>query len=381
MRFNTPSLAACAALALTLTATACTSGSTVDDDPEAAQAPGALGSVNAGYVTGIDQMGLPAAQEQGFFEQVSLTVDIADGFPTGVAAVEALHAGQVDIVQIGVPGIMDIGAGSDTVFVGHYSGSPTQRNIDDTLSLVAGEDSDIDPEDLRTLRGTKIATSFGTINHLYILGILQDLRIDVEEVTLVNTSPPDMAIALETGAVDALVGWDPVPLLAVDQVEGSFEVVRGGSYIPYVGYLVTTPQFLEENPDEIKAFLTARAMADQWMREDFEGAADVAVRWLDGTDPDIALAAMEFNAVQLDPRFSACNYLALDTVARMLDKEGSVNFEYNFGVSDVMQPGLMLEVQAENPELFEDLPQIPEQAQVEADHNFVEEVDKTVCEV
>lgn len=381
MRLNTPLPVASAALALTLMATACTGGATVNDDDEAPRAAGDPGSLNAGYVSGIDQMGLPAAQEQGFFEDQNLDVTIANGFPTGVAAVEALHAGQVDIVQIGVPGIMDLGAGGETVFVGHYSGSPTQRNIDDTLAVVAGEDSDIDPEDLSTLKGTKIATSFGTINHLYILGILQDLRIDVEEVTLVNTPPPEMAIALETGAVDALVSWDPIPLLAADQVEGAYDVVRGGAYIPYVGYLVTTPQFLEERPEAVSAFLAARAAADQWMRQDPEGAADIAVRWLDGTDPEVALAAMEYNTVQLDPRFSACNYLALDTVAKMLDMEESVDFAYNFDVSEVMQAGLMLQVMEDYPELFSDLPEIPEQAQVQADHNFVEEVDKTVCEV
>ena len=42
-----------------------------------------------------------------------------------------------------------------------------------TLALIAGKDSGIVKGDLKSLKGKKIATSFGTINHLYVLAVLE----------------------------------------------------------------------------------------------------------------------------------------------------------------------------------------------------------------
>ena len=48
--------------------------------------------------------------------------------------------------------------------------------------------------DLKSLKGKKIATSFGTINHLYILALLEKAGLTPQDVTLVNTPPPDMTV-------------------------------------------------------------------------------------------------------------------------------------------------------------------------------------------
>ncbi|MFD6094690.1 ABC transporter substrate-binding protein [Nocardiopsis flavescens] len=371
--------AAILAGSLALTMTACTGGSTVEDPVDGATAGAVSGALTAGYVGGIDQLGLPLATELGYFEDRGLDVTLADPFPTGVDAITALEAGEVDIIQVGVPGVVAIHNGVDLTVVGNYSGSSTQRSVDDTLALVAAEDAGIDPEDLSTLEGASIATSFGTINHLYLLGLLKDLRIDVEDVELVNTAPPDMPVALETGGVDAITSWDPWPLTALDQVQGSYEVVRGGGYIPYIGYIMATPSFLEENPDLVEAFLAARATTDQWIRRNPDQTAEAATRWLSGTDPDIASAAMEFNVQQLDPRFSSCNYLALDTVANLLEEQEVI--EYDFDINTVVDHRLILNVQESHPELFADLPEVPEQAQIDTDSTFLREVAQTSCAI
>ncbi|MFE1165680.1 ABC transporter substrate-binding protein [Nocardiopsis sp. NPDC058789] len=242
--------------ALVLSLTACTGASTVDDGVEGASAAGS-GSLSAGYVGSIDQLGLPIAAETGTFEDHGLDVTLAAPFPTGVDAINALEAGDVDVIQVGVPGLAALDSGVDLVIVGHYSGSAAQRNVDDTMSLVAVEDADIDPEDLTTLEGRTIATSLGTINHLYLLALLEEEGVDPEDVDLVNTAPPDMPVALETGGADAAVAWDPWPLTVTDQVESAWEVVRGGGYLPYVGYVMTTPEYLAGNGETVRAFLTA----------------------------------------------------------------------------------------------------------------------------
>src|SRR5699024_3172079 len=108
------------------------------------------------------------------------------------------------------------------------------------------------------------------------------------DVEIVNTAAPDMAVALETGGVDAVVIWDPWPLIIADQVEGSYVAQRGGGHIAFIGYIVAKRDFVEENPELVEQFLTARAQADQWMRENPEEAGALASRWISGLDEQIA---------------------------------------------------------------------------------------------
>ena len=125
--------------------------------------------LKAGMVTGIDQIGLPIALERGFFEKNGLDVTIARPYATGVDALNALQAGESEIVQVGVPMIGAVLRGMDLVALGNYSGNATKAGSDATVAIVAREGSGIVKGDLSTLRGKKIAASFGTINHLYIL--------------------------------------------------------------------------------------------------------------------------------------------------------------------------------------------------------------------
>jgi sulfonate transport system substrate-binding protein len=76
-----------------------------------------------------------------------------------------------------------------------------------------------------------------------------------------------MAVALETNGVDAIAAWDPWPITVRESVEGAYDVVRGGGYIAYIGYIVSTREYVENNPETVEALLTARAAADHWMRQ------------------------------------------------------------------------------------------------------------------
>ena len=197
-----------------------------------------LTKLKAGMVTGIDQIGLPIALERGFFEKNGLDVTIARPYATGVDALNALQAGESEIVQVGVPMIGAVLRGMDLVALGNYSGNATKAGSDATVAIVAREGSGIVKGDLATLRGKKIAASFGTINHLYILATLEKAGLKPEDVTLVNTPPPDMTVALLAKGIDAFSGWDPWPIVAGKDVPGAFEVIRGGDVISYIGFNV-----------------------------------------------------------------------------------------------------------------------------------------------
>ena len=369
-------VAALAGAALMVVLAACGGGSTVDDDASGGSAP-QLVTVDAGYVSAVDQIGLPIALEIGAFEEQGLDVRLAQPFPTGVDSLNALQAGEVDFVQVGTPAIGAAQRGLDIVLLGNYSGSASKRAIDDTMAVVARPGSGISAADLTTLRGKRVGVSVGSINHLYLIGLLQRLQIPVSEVEIVNTAPPDMPVALQTSGIDAAIVWDPWPITITQQVQGSEEIVRGGGHIPYVGYIVAMREFVEQNPDVVERFLTARAAADKWMRDNPDEAAEAATRWLPGTEPEVAQQAMGYNVAQLDPRFSACNYAAMDTVAQLLAEQGVT--QPGFDVRDRFVPGPITTVMAERPDLFDDLPAIPEAARIGAGFTYDRDAALAAC--
>src|SRR5262245_3737089 len=139
--------------------------------------------LKVGMVAAIDMLALPIAVERGFFEKYGLDVTIARPYATGVDALNALQAGETDMVQAGVPSIGAVLRGMDLVYLGNFSGNATKYGSDATLAVIAGKDSGIVKGDLKSLKGKRIATSFGTINHLYILALLEKAGLAVGDVT------------------------------------------------------------------------------------------------------------------------------------------------------------------------------------------------------
>jgi sulfonate transport system substrate-binding protein len=327
-----------------------------------------LEKMKAGMVTGIDQLGLPIALERGFFEKWGLDVDIARPYATGVDALNALQAGESEIVQVGVPMIGAVVRGMDLVALGNYSGNATRRGSDATMALVARGDSGIQKGNLASLKGKKIAASFGTINHLYILALIEKGGLTPADVTLVNTPPPDMTVALLAKGIDAFVGWDPWPIIAQKDVPGTIEIIRGGDVIAYVGFNVGMRPWVAANGPKIEKFLAAVSEADQWMRKNPKAAAQVGTRWIPGLKQEIAEAAMEFNIQQADRRLSANNYRAMHEAVDRLHRLGFL--KSGFDVNKHFEPKHILKVMQDNPALFNDLPPIPAEAAIGPGYSF-----------
>ncbi len=327
-----------------------------------------LVKIQAGMVSGVDQLGLAIALDRGYFEKWGLDVTIARPYATGVDALNALQAGEIDTVQVGVPMIGAVQRGMDLVALGNYSGNATKLGSDATMALIASSSSGIVKGDLKTLKGKKIAASFGTINHLYALALIEKAGLTPNDVTLVNTPPPDMTVALLAKGIDAFVCWDPWPIVAIKDVPGAIEVIRGGDVIAYVGFNVAMRPWVEKNGPTIEKFLAALSEADQWMRANPKQAAQVVTRWIPGIKPDVAEAAMQYNIQQADRRISANNYRALWAAQDRLHRLGFL--KTTFDVNKHIEPKHMLNVMRQNPKLFSDLPAIPADVSIGAGYSF-----------
>ncbi|MEK7438715.1 MAG: ABC transporter substrate-binding protein [Pseudomonadota bacterium] len=324
--------------------------------------------VKAGMVAAIDQIGLPIALERGFFEKVGLDVTIVRPYPTGVDALNALQAGESDLVQVGVPMIGAVLRGMDLVALGNYSGSAAKRGADSTMAIIARAGSGIVKGDLKSLKGKKIAASFGTINHLYILALLEKAGLTPNDVTLVNTPPPDMTVALLSKGIDAFSAWDPWPIVALTDVPGAVQVIRGGDAISYLGFNVGMRAWVQKNGATVEKFLAAVSEADKWMRANPKQAAQVATRWIPGLKLAVAEEAMQFNIQQADRRLSAINFAALWSAEDRLHRLGFL--KSTFDVNKNIEPKYILKVMKDNPELFSDLPPIPSNVAIKPGYVF-----------
>jgi len=94
------------------------------------------------------------------------------------------------------------------------------------------------------------------------------------------------------------------------------------------------------------------------MRKNPKQAAQVATRWIPGLKQEIAEAAMQFNIQQADRRLSANNYRALYSAEERLAKLGIL--KSTFDVNAHIEPKYILKVMKDKPELFSDLPPIPD---------------------
>lgn len=284
-------------------------GSAAEAQTKSATKP--VATINVGFNSALDQIAVPVAVELGFFEERGLEAKLLPPFASGVEALNALQAGNVDFVHVGAPLQGAMISGMDVVYIGGYTGTPVRVRSDEAFELVARQGSGIDPKDLTTFKGKKIASTLGSTNHLYIRNLLSSKGLKFEDYTLVNTPPPEMSVAVRTGGVDAMVCWDPWPVITRRDNAGSFTVTRGGGYVANVGYMVARRDYVEKNPDIIERFLAARAEADQWVRKNPNEAAEIATRWIPGTKVDVAKESMQFVTRMLDGRVSGCTVLGM----------------------------------------------------------------------
>ena len=62
--------------------------------------------------------------------------------------------------------------------------------------------------------------------------------------------------------IDAFSGWDPWPIVALKDVPGAVEIIRGGDVIAYLGFNVGLRSWVNGNGDTVEKFLAAVSEAD-----------------------------------------------------------------------------------------------------------------------
>lgn len=196
------------------------------------------------------------ADERGYFKDHGLNVTL-NFFPTGVAAVHSLLAGDADLAYA-----------AEFVGVGVFSRSSTIRIIACTaktedISLVIRNDRNIrSPADLTR---KNISVIQGSVAEFFLGRYLTLQGYDIKDVRLQYfQSPSELVSSLVAGDSDAAIIWEPY-INQMEQKMGNASTTwpaQSGQRFYWLTY--TTDEFLKIKPDTIHRYLAALVDAEEY---------------------------------------------------------------------------------------------------------------------
>ena len=138
------------------------------------------------------------AQEEGLFKKHGLDVRINTG-PSGSAMVAFLVNGQIESAF-----------GSEIAGIANHNLDPNVVVVAQAARLVrwialVGRNID----SLDQLKGKKVGVARGSGGEIFWLAMLDKLKLNAADYTVVNVEAPEMVAALERGNIDAYAVWEP----------------------------------------------------------------------------------------------------------------------------------------------------------------------------
>lgn len=203
----------------------------------------------------------------GLFSAKGINVNF-QSFGTSSARLGAMLSGDIDLGCTGFVSAVPLMARGSRHFsiIGAYSNS---TNLE---GLIAHRNI----ESIKSLKGKKIGTSFASTAHLLLLDLLNTAGLNPEsDVTLINISSTEMAAALQTKQLDAVVSWTPqfnkiltfpdVKLLAND---ADFSLYKKYGVSPVPDVLIGRKDYLKGNSELVHQFYKAFSEGCVLLKED-----------------------------------------------------------------------------------------------------------------
>ena len=329
----------------------------------ATQAPAAKKLVPITIAAGpaIDHVSVFGGVDKGVFAKYGLDVKVKL-YPTGVEEVNAIQANECQFGVLGsTPLLTSVDKGIPIVLVAYNHGDATKLVYNDNQGIIASKQSGIRAGKIEDLKGKKVGLPLGSGAEPYIKSLMKAAGLADKDVTIQNMQPADVITALKQNQIDAFCVWEPWQATALKQVEGAVEVMRGGSPTWFdPGTTLAMRDFITKEPDTTVTFLTAHAELHQWIRKNYDEAAQVATRWITGLDPEVAKIAIRHSVY--DVRMSKYTYDGLNktTIPFLVEQQKIKTFD----ASKAVEHKYIVQVEKEHPEFFNDLPAIPADAKL-----------------
>ena len=223
--------------------------------------------------------------------------------------------------------------------------------------IISTPQGGVTPGDLMSLRGKKVGLARGTGAEGYLLGMLAQAGLKEGELTLVNLRPADSATALRQGDVQAVAAWEPWATVTHLRTPGAVEVVRGkcdSCYDP--GSILTTRATIASKAEQLRRFSVAFAEAHQWLRQNYDAAAEINMRWITGIDIDVMKVAIRNSLYDMRVTRNTLEGYDKKTIpALVADKRMAKSLD----AASIVDPQFYKHVEATAPQFFSDLKPIP----------------------
>ena len=226
--------------------------------------------------TGVDPVfsAYYVAQQEGLFKKHELDVRINTG-PSGSAMVAFLVNGQIESAF-----------GSEIAGVANHNLDPNVVVVAQATRLVrwiavVGRNVDT----LDQLKGKKVGIARGSGGEVFWLAMIDKLKLNPAEYTVVNVEAPEMVAALERGNIDAYVVWEPWVTRGLAAIKNT-KVLRTQEGILEQGvYVYMNRGWIQKNPAPAEAFIRALADATDLINRDRKRAAKDVSDFLKNLDP------------------------------------------------------------------------------------------------
>lgn len=168
------------------------------------------GSESNPFILGVSPMsgwyGWYGIEGTGIFKKHGVSVKI-QFFPVYSDSLTAFYSGQLDGICI---------AASDAV-------APLNENVDFKIVLVNDNSYGADGlvvrqeiDSISQLKGKSVSTEIGTLEHMFLLKILGDNGMSMDDIKFTNMTINDAGPAFIAGTIDAAVLWEPTLSTALE---------------------------------------------------------------------------------------------------------------------------------------------------------------------
>jgi ABC-type nitrate/sulfonate/bicarbonate transport system substrate-binding protein len=226
--------------------------------------------------TGVDPVfsAYYVAQQAGLFKKHGLDVRINTG-PSGSAMVAFLVNGQIESAF-----------GSEIAGVANHNLDPNVVVVAQATRLVrwiAVVGRNIDSLD--QLKGKKVGIARGSGGEVFWLAMIDKLKLNPADYTVVNVEAPEMVAALERGNIDAYAVWEPWVTRGLAAIKNT-KVLRTQEGILEQGvYIYMNRGWIQKNPAQAEAFIRALVEATDLINRDRKRAAKDVSDFLKNLDP------------------------------------------------------------------------------------------------
>ena len=228
--------------------------------------------------TGVDPVfsAYYVAQQEGLFKKHGLDVRINTG-PSGSAMVSFLVNGQIESAF-----------GSEIAGVSNHNLDPNVVVVAQATWLVrwiAVVGRNI--ETLDQLKGKKVGVARGSGGEVFWLAMIDKLKLNPADYTIVNVEAPEMVAALERGNIDAYAVWEPWVTRGLAAVRNT-KVLKDQEGILEQGvYIYMNKAWILKNQAPAEAFLRALVDATEIINGDRKRAAKDVSDFLKNLDPPL----------------------------------------------------------------------------------------------